>query len=137
MSHTRLWTAATIIAFFIAIGFVLSVPHTRDVPQELESDVSTMPVPLVTLHDTYKKGVHTITGSLIAQDACTKISTQASLRGDTSTTQNILVEISAPANTDVCLQLPTRANFITTITAPAQLPIFVTVNGAIASTTAS
>jgi len=63
MSHKRLWIAAAIIAIALIAGFALSVPHTSDITQEpakIESEV----IPSVTIRDVFKKGTHTITGTI-------------------------------------------------------------------------
>lgn len=132
MHQRRLWIAAGIIALIILAGFTLYVPHTRDsgTPQTLEAAVEV--VPPVTVHDSYKKGVHTITGSLEVVDACVGVTAAA-----ITTDSGISLSISTDTDTGVCLQLPTRATFSTTITAPANAPITVTVNGVQATTTAS
>lgn len=135
MSHKRLLVVATIIAGIIIVGFVLSVPHTRDIPAELSSEVVTPSVPAVSVRDSFKKGTHTITGSIEAPDACTTVSAQAVLVGDASSTESILVDISMSEDSGVCLERTTLLRFSTTIAAPAQLPITATVNGAQATTT--
>lgn len=130
----RLWAAATIIALVVLITFVLSVPHTRDlgVKSELPSEMTS--VPIVTLHDVFKKGVHTITGSIEAPNACATVNAEASVISTASSTENILMAISMQTDTGVCLQLPTPIAFQTTISAPAHLPFIVTVNGAVSTT---
>jgi len=136
MSHKRLWMSASIIAVVIIVGFVLSVPHTSEVPRT-DLPETIVPVPTVTLHDSFKKSLHTITGSLMAPNACTTVTASATVIGSASSTQSILVSISMPEDTGVCLQLPTRITFSTTIVAPAQLPLTATVNGSVATTTSS
>ncbi|MCX6787815.1 MAG: hypothetical protein NT108_01465 [Candidatus Kaiserbacteria bacterium] len=133
MNHTRLWVAATIIALFVIGGFVLSVPHTRDltVPQAERAIVI---VPTVTMRDTFKKGLHTISGSIDASNACVSASAKASFASTASSTAYILLEIATTDASGVCLQVPTRVSFQTTIAAPSQTPITVTVNGAVATT---
>jgi hypothetical protein len=132
MSQKRLWVAAAIIGLVIILGFILSVPHTRDLPRPPEeSEAKVVAIPTVTLHDAYKKGTHTITGSLLAPNACGTVSAQASLAGE-----GIVVAITLSTDSEVCLELPTRINFSTTIAAPAQLPISASVNGSAATTTA-
>ncbi|TSC71092.1 MAG: hypothetical protein G01um101449_160 [Parcubacteria group bacterium Gr01-1014_49] len=135
MKHMRLGTAAGIIALVILFGFVLSVPRAREVAEapQIQTEAE---VPTVSLRDTFKKGVHTITGSIEAQNACMTASAQASVTGDATSTESILVAITMPVDTDFCLQVPTRVPFQTTVAAPARLPIVVTVNGATASTSA-
>ena len=93
MSHKRLLTVATIIASIILVVFVFSVPHTRDLPEEILTEDASLSVPEVALRDTYKKGLHTISGSIEVPDACTTASVQASRTGEASSTENILVEI--------------------------------------------
>ena len=133
MNHKRFWVAAAILALIVIIGFALSVPHTRDTGKVAESEKAA--VPSVSLHDSFKKGVHTITGSFQAPNACSVATADATVSGDASSTQKILIDISIPADVGVCLQVPTPINFSVTISAPAHLPISATVNGSEASTT--
>jgi len=133
MNHTRLLFAAAIIGLLLIIGFVLSVPHTSEVTETFSAQHDTL-VPSVDLHDSFKKGVHTITGSLEVPNACASVTADATLV-DASNTQNILVTLSLVPDSEMCLEIPTDVRFSTTITAPANLPIQATVNGSVASTT--
>ncbi|HUY62840.1 MAG TPA: hypothetical protein VMV50_03610 [Candidatus Paceibacterota bacterium] len=137
MSHMRLWAAASIIAVVIVIGFFISAPHASEVAQVAQPQAAAATAPVVTLHDAYRRGAHTITGSLMAPDACMIATATSTLVGSASTSESIAVSISMPADSGVCLELPTKAVFSTTIAAPAGLPISATVNGAAASTTSS
>jgi hypothetical protein len=136
MKHTRFWTAAIILALALIIGFALSVPHTRDVEQVLPPTEETS-VPLVTLHDAFKKGVHTITGSLEASNACAVLAAEAVLMGEATSTESILIRLSLSEDVGVCLQVPTPMDFSVTISAPAGLPLSATINDSVASTTIS
>ncbi len=137
MNHRRLWIVAGIIAFIIVGGFVFSVPHTRDIARISVSE-SVTAVPPVTLHDVFKKGLHTITGSLLAPNACTIVTAEVKLVGDASTTGNILqIALTMPTTTGLCLELPTSMKFSTTIAGPAQVTITATVNGFVATTSSS
>ena len=136
MTHMRLWASAGIIAAVILIAFALSVPHTRDVAVKPLPIVASI-VPTVTLHDAFKKGMHTISGSIETPNACTPVSASASLVGNASTTQSILVAVSTQTDLGICLQVPTLTNFKTTVSAPANLLITATVNGLVATTTPS
>ncbi len=134
MHHTRLWVAATIIALIVLGSFVLSVPHTRDIEQTpvLKSVART---PSVTVRDLFKKGMHTIAGSVEVPNACTTVSAEASIAsGEASSTESILVALTIPADEGICLQVPTHVAFQTTIAASTGLPIVVTVNGVTATT---
>lgn len=130
MTHTRLWVVATIIASIILAGFALSVPRAKDgtLPPKVAEPIEGVPV--VTIRDVLKKGVHTITGSLLAPTACTSIEATASLMND-----YILVSISMPKDSGVCLEEATTVSFSTTLVTPNTLPIKTTVNGKEASTT--
>lgn len=137
MKYTRLRVAATIIALIVGIGFLLSVPHTHDVKETPKVSTAPQSIPVVTLQDSFKNNLHTIIGTVTAPNACTIVTANATVSGDASSTQSILVALSMPPDTGICLQLPTPVDFKTTVTAPAHLPFVVTVNGVIASTTAS
>ena len=135
MKHKRFWLAASIIAVIVIVGFALSVPHTRDIGKVVGSQEKVAAMPVVALHDSFKKGMHTITGSIEAPNACAIVDANASVSGNASSTQKILVNISMPTDVGVCLQLPTTESFSVTVVAPAHLPISATVNGEVASTT--
>jgi hypothetical protein len=136
MNHRRLWVAATIIALFILLGFVFSVPHTREVAEVFAPNATTMSTPSVSLRDSFKKGVHSFTGSLEVPDACASVSAEATLQGNASTTESILVAVTVSEDDGVCLQVPTSISFSATLEAPARLPVTVTVNGSVATTSA-
>lgn len=136
MHNLRFWIAAGILGFVILISFFFSVPHTRDVALQktVESHEAAI-LPRIALRDTYKKGVHTIVGTIEAPTACANVRAESALIGESSTTQSILVSISMPDDEGVCLKLPTSFSFSTMIDAPPSLPIVVTVNGKPASAT--
>jgi hypothetical protein len=136
MNHRRLWVAATIIALFIIFGFVLSVPRVRDVTEVSAPEAATMGVPSVTLRDSFKKGTHTFTGSIEVSNACASVSAEAALQGNASTTESILVALTVSNEEGICLQVPTMAPFQAVLVAPARLPVTVTVNGLVATTSA-
>ena len=138
MNYMRPWLAAAIIALVIVVGFIVSVPHTRvDLPRPPFSSASPPSAPPVTLRDSFKKGVHTITGSVEVSTACTTVSATATLERGAAEPERIQVALAIPTDTSVCLRLPTRVSFETIITAPAELPITVTINGSSATTTSS
>lgn len=132
MTHQRLLISGAIMAFIIIAGFVLSVPHTRDLPLPAAVQTEESRVPEVALRDTYRKGVHTITGSLDVPDACTSVSAEATLAEDGS---HMAVAVLTVEDSGVCLERKSTIHFSTTLTAPARLPIIVTVDGVLATTT--
>lgn len=132
--HTRLRAAAAIIALAVAAGFLFSAPRTGDVAPAEEPKAANPATPFVSLRDSFKNGIHTITGSVEAPDACATAVAQASLEGDTPKARRIVVAISLESGAGVCLQLPTRTNFSATIAAPAGVPLSAAVNGVSAAT---
>jgi hypothetical protein len=134
--RTRLWVSAAIIAAIVLIAFALSVPHTQDLKVEMKA-IEAPSTPVVTLHDAFKKGAHTISGSIEVPNACTAITTSSALVGEASSTERILVSIGFEVDLGTCLQVPTEMLFKEIITAPAGLPVEATVNGVLASTTSS
>jgi hypothetical protein len=137
MFQTRLWAAAFIIAVVIVGGFALSVPRAREVREtSSEEKASTATgTPPVTIHDSVKKGLHTITGSVTAPNACAAVSAEASFAS--STEPIIKLDITISEDSGVCLQVPTEIPFSASVAAPAAADIEARVNGLIASTTQS
>ncbi len=131
----RLWAAGGILALVIIILFALSVPHAREVTAPARETAVPASPPPVTLTDSYKKGTHTLSGTVLAPDACSSVTVDAALAGDASTTESIALALTLPADSGLCLQVPTSVSFRTTLAAPAGLPIAVTVNGVPATTT--
>lgn len=137
MTHMRLWASAAIITSIILIVFALSVPHTREVEIKTPLPAAEASPPVVVLRDSFRKGVHTISGSIETPNACTSVLASATLGGNAPDTQSILVTISTQSDSGVCLQVPTLVNFKTTVSGPANLQITATVNGLTATTTPS
>ncbi len=135
MNSSRLWAAATIIAIIILASFIFLVPHTHEVPLTRSPETTTALMPEVRLSDSFKKGVHTITGTVRAPDACASITATATLAGNASSTERIVVALSMPDTTGVCLKRVAILPFTTSIEAPAHLPIDVSVNERVATTT--
>lgn len=132
MTHMRLWAAAAIIGFVVIAGFALSVPRERNValaPGVEQIAANALVEPTVVLRDAYKKGVHTLSGTVQAQNACATVQATASLVGDAPGSQSIVVALTVSDDSGVCLQLPTAIPFSATISAPANLPLSTTVNG--------
>jgi hypothetical protein len=134
MHQKRLWLSAAIIAVVILLTFAISVPRTREVANTAPTQVASS-TPIVKVHDSYRRGTHTITGSIEAPNACTSVEASAILEGSASSTARVLLTISLPADTGICLQLPTPITFQTSVEGPAEVIFTATVNGELASTT--
>jgi len=138
MTHMRLSSAAIIIAILIGVAFMFSVPRVvRDGEQEQRVEEVVAKAPEVELSDSYKKGVHTIMGSIVAPNACTTLTAEASHAQSADSATVINLAITTASNDGVCLQLPTKVKFTTSIEAPADVLIQqTTVNGVVATTIA-
>jgi hypothetical protein len=138
MTHSRLWAAAGILAACIILVFFLSAPHAREVPAADDSaGVASTTEPVVALHDSYAKGTHTYSGTVLASDACSSVDALATLSGTASSTQSVALALSLTSATGVCLRLPTQIPFSAEIAAPENASTTVSVNGVLASTTQS
>ncbi|MDO8407959.1 MAG: hypothetical protein Q7S95_01845 [bacterium] len=126
----RLWVAALIIAVAVIGGFALSVPRAREIPEPPGSATAVSSIPVVTLHDSYAKGVHSITGSLMAPDVCASLTASASVEGE-----RIMLDLAVPEDPQLCLQVLTKLTFSVSVEAAAEVPIDVFVNGVSATTT--
>src|SRR3989344_8136394 len=131
MFQTRLWAAALIIAVVIIGGFALSVPRTRDLGEaELPAPSATSTTP-VSVTETFKKCGHTLSGSVVAPDACTSVSVEATVDDTSSTTPRIHLELSMPEDSGPCLEVPTEVSFRATVEAPPEAELEVRVNGVV------
>lgn len=133
-SHTRLYAAAAIILAIIVASFALSVPRTKDVAVRKAAEPASG-VPPVTVRDSFRRGTHTISGTVEAPNACTAVSATATLEGDADNTARILLAISMPEDSGICLQVPTHIPFEASVAAPSNVPITVHINGQPATTT--
>ncbi len=136
MLHRRLWLTASIIAIAVIGGFVLSVPHTREAGAPLRASEGQGGTPSVAFTDVFKKGVRTISGTVVAPDACSTLHAGSSLQGDASTTEKIIVSLDMPPSSGICLKVPTAVTFSTSLAASQALPLEIHINGALATTTA-
>ncbi len=128
MNQRHLWGATAIIASVIVVGFFLSAPHTA---REMIQKQTELPsVPQVAVRDVYRKGKHTLTGTVTVPTACTSVSATSS-----ATTNQINIVVTTEDPQGVCLDLPRDVSFTSILVAPADLPIVVQIDGKAASTT--
>lgn len=134
----RIWSAAIIIAAVLIIGFALSVPHVRDVGNKPAAAGEASATPMVYIHDSYKKGAHTITAKILLPDACTTISGDASVvpASASGTPDSIALALDMPPDSGICLEEPATTTLTFTVSAGTGTPISATINGNDASTTA-
>ena len=134
MNQMRLWAAAGIIAVILILGFVFSVPHTRDVGQTAAAPLVNE-TPVVTLLDTYRMGTHTLSGYVLAPNACASVTAAATTTGTSASTTALALALTMPSDTGICLQVPTKVTYSAQAAAPEGVPITVTLDGSVASTT--
>ena len=126
----RVWTAAGVIALVLIVGFVLSVPHLRDA-QLKQAARESAALPIVYVHNAYKKGVHTLTVKVAAPNACTIISGSASVAPATSssTPDAIQIALDMPPDSGVCLQVPATTTLSFSASADSGATIAASING--------
>lgn len=130
MTHKRLYAAATIIAGAVLVSFLWSVPRVKDVEvqtEELQVASESLVAPAVELSTSYKKGTHTIEGTILAPNSCAVVSVEALPQGDPAT--SVVVAVTLTRSEVVCLQLPVTMEFETTVSAPEEVTFTTTVNG--------
>lgn len=96
---------------------------------------STQPViTLVSLHDSYRRGRHTITGALTVPTACYVVTTQSALVPST-TPAVIRLNLTVPTDTGRCLLLRATTTFSVVQKASRSAFVKAYVNGAFATST--
>ncbi len=129
MNYPRFYLVIGILVAVLAFVFLFSVPRTYDDVDEQIIVVSETEAPKVSLKDVFKKGAHTLTGSIEAPNACASVDAEAMYEKDVSGEERISIAITLTQHDGICLQLPTQLRFSESVSAPADLPISVTVNG--------
>jgi hypothetical protein len=131
----RKWIVAGIFLGVLVIAFAIFIIRLEEGPVPASGNVVATTADIRDIHfiDSYKSGVHTLKGRATLPSACTTLNATASIAEATTTV--LRIDLSAPADTDICLQLPTEVSFATTVEGPADLPIDVYANGLLATST--
>lgn len=122
----RIGFAAFVIVVFL--GTVLFALRTSEAPHTTEPLTASSTPPAVSLKDSYKKGAHTLTGSLTVPTPCHSVTASASFL-PSEVPPTIRVDVDAPADDGLCLTLPTDKTFSLSVSAPQDVPTVVYVNG--------
>jgi hypothetical protein len=135
----RTWIGIAIFVAILLLGFILfsfklsEGPAATPEPAPTNAEITNIQV-----KDKITKGVHAISGSATVPTACTTLSANSSVIAgeNASSTPVIRIDLSAPLDTGMCLELPTAISFTFSIRADPAASIEVYANGAPASTTA-
>jgi hypothetical protein len=87
-------------------------------------------VTLLSVKDSYSKGTHTVSGSVLVPTVCTPLTATSSV-SETA----IRVDVNSTEDTKVCLQLPATTTFKISADADIDTPVQIYVNGTLATTT--
>jgi hypothetical protein len=128
MMHQRIWLLGGSIAFVILASFLFSVPRTTEVAEAPPSSPE-VEVPRLTLKDTFRRGVHTLSGSVEAPNACAEVAASATYEESDTENAHILLAATLTLTEGLCLEILTKIPFAATVSAPANTPIVATVNG--------
>ena len=134
MSPRRLRILAIIILGILVIGFILFVPRGTVQSPSVVSNAEDQAAAVI-VSDSFKKGTHTITGSIEVRNACVGVAAEASVQGDPTQPAGILIAVTRTPTEGICLELPTKVTFQKKVSAPKGTPISATVDGKPASTT--
>jgi len=137
----RFWTGIGIFIAVIVVAFTLFVLHITGSPHEAVPVAAPAFAPItdVTVSDSYssKTGLHTVKGSGTVPTACTSLTASSTVvaAADASSTATIRIDLSAPTDTGMCLELPTKKTFTFSIKAAKDAGVTVYANGALATST--
>lgn len=131
----QFWVALLCVGIVLLAAYSISVERAREVAVPAPKVAAEAPpVALDSYADSYRRGTHTVSGSVAVPTPCYVV-TAAATTDASSTPERIRVDISAPPDTGSCLMLPDTKPFSVTATAPADADISLYVNGALATTT--
>lgn len=137
----RFWIGIGIFVAVILIAFALFVLHITGSPRAVPaaSLPAFSPITSISIDDTYssKTGLHTIKGSATVPTPCTTLTATSSVTtgADASSTDTIRIDLAAPRDTDICLDLPNAKSFTLTVKAGKNAEAVVYANGELATTT--
>jgi hypothetical protein len=126
----RSWiiAGALIIALIGAYGvYALKAGEGANAPKTPAA--SAPAAALASVKDIYSKGTHTVSGIVLAPDACTEVETTV------ATSSGPSLYLVTPADDGICLQLPTEVSFSAAVDAGATTSVRVYLNEQLATTT--
>lgn len=128
----RFWVTTTLLitALILAtLGAYLWYSYQSRQAQITEEAAS---APAVTYRDSFKAGVHTISGTVVLRNRCERL--EASAVADTEVDPPVVrVDLFIPEDTGICLELPTERAFSVSVEASDAAMVQVFVNGIPAS----
>lgn len=130
MTTRRVTGSALIILLVLFLGFTLSVPRTKDIVEEgdaLQTQES-HPQPTLSLERSYRRGTHTLTGTLLVDTRCTKLTTEVEVTPEGIVPPTITLRLATEDTAGVCLMLSEERAFSITADAPEDATVLVFVN---------
>lgn len=119
--------AVFFFAVLVVSGYALFIPQTNKDEVVAPVEGNPEPAPIVTLDATYRRGVHTISGTIEAPTPCTLVGVESAVAS--STPASITVSLTLTPDEDICVQVVTPLPFSVTAAAPEDAVIAVTVQG--------
>jgi hypothetical protein len=131
----RTWILVGVFLGVFIIAFGIFVFRITEGPAPVLAPSEGNGAAITNIHytDSYKKGVHTIRGTATVPTACVAFS--STITGPTGSSTAIRIDLTAPTDTGMCLELPTAVSFNGSITADQNVPIAIYANGTLATTT--
>lgn len=117
------------VALVIVIGFAFVYLRSGSDPERsLEETALALPV---SFEQEYEDGIHTISGSVMLANRCQTMEASAEALPDGT----IRVDIIAPPDEGLCLQVPTEREFSLDVEATEGASVSIYVNGELSTTT--
>lgn len=123
--------ALGVLSIFI---FTPRLPDGTHAVVQVTATSTPVVITLVSLHDSYRRGKHTITGALTVPTPCYVVTAQSSLVPST-TPPVIRLNLAVPADTGRCLLLRATTTFSVVQKATRSALVKAYVNGAFATST--
>ncbi len=124
--------------FIIVAGIIGTIFSSAKVSNDVRpvSIVATTTSPIITLKllkDSYRRGIHTISGAVVVPNPCYVVNARTSLIPSTTPTV-IRLDLSVPEYTGRCLELTATTTFITKQKAEKRATITTYLNGVLTAT---
>ena len=119
-----------VIILLVVVGVTFFAVRTGKESPPKFTNTKEVVIPTVTLKDSYKKGTHTYAGSLSVPTPCHTVS--ATIAVTPGTPDAVRIDVTAPPDEGMCVQLVTTKTFSLTAKAGSDATVGVYVNGTLA-----
>ena len=125
----RSWILAFALLIALIAAYAFYAIHAGGGAAAGERATARATATFVSVKDTYSGGTHSISGIVLAPDAC------AEAVATTTIADGIRVDVTVPASEGICLEVPTKEPFAASASGDADAVVSVYLDGVFATTT--